>query len=224
MRSRTWIIAGLAAAAVIVAGAVTVDNLPGRSTAEGSNSTSSTHSSTAPSPSSKAPSTPGAPTTGSPAPTPGGDPSGPPQSKRFTTEVIHGAGAGKGLPKSTALPEPVSNPLPKTASATGSLAAGYPSKVLPVATASSIGTSSVATQGQHVQVTLTATSSMPVTEVLAFYRTALAKYGMYDTAAPALGGATALTFRRGTNSVTLTASPVTGGTKYIIYGAFTAKN
>jgi hypothetical protein len=65
---------------------------------------------------------------------------------------------------------------------------------------------------------------MPVTEVLAFYRTALAKYGMYDTAAPALGGATALIFRRGTNSVTLTASPVTGGTKYIIYGAFTAKN
>ena len=219
MRSRTWIIAGLAAAALIVAGAVTVSNLPGRSTAEGSNSNPS-NSSTAPSPSSNAP---GAPAKGSPAPTPGRDQSGPPQGKRFTTGGVPGA-AGKSLPKSTALPEPVSNPLPKTASAVGALAKGYPSVVVPATPQSSIGTSSVATQGQHLQVTLTATSTMTVTEVLAFYRTALAKYGMYDTAAPALGGATALTFKRGTNSVTVTTSPVTDGTKYIIYGAFTAKN
>jgi hypothetical protein len=221
MRSRTWIIAGLAAAAVIIAAAVTVDHLPGRSTAEGSSPNSnSSLSSTVPSPSSKAPGS----SKSSPAPTPGGDPSGPPQSKRFTTEVIPGSGPGKGLPKSTALPEPVSNPLPKTASSVGSLAKGYPSSVLPAAPQSSITTSSVASQGTHLQVTLTAKSSLSTTDVLAFYRTTLAKYGMYDTASPALGGATALTFRRGTDSVTVTTSPVTGGTKYIIYGAFTAKN
>ncbi|WP_426516458.1 hypothetical protein ACPPVQ_17820 [Diaminobutyricibacter sp. McL0618] len=219
MRSRTWIIAGLAAAAVIVAAAVTVDHLPGRSTAEGSTTTSS-HSSTAPSPSSN---TPGAPVTSSPAPTPGGESDGPPQSKRFTTEVIPGA-AGKALPKSTALPEPVSNPLPKTASAVGALAKGYPTSLLPATPHSSIGTSSVASQGQHLQVSLTATSTMTVTEVLAFYRTTLAKYGMYDTASPALGGATALTFKRGVDAVTITTSPVTDGTQYVIYGAFTAKN
>ncbi|NEN04787.1 hypothetical protein G3T36_02785 [Diaminobutyricibacter tongyongensis] len=84
MRSRTWIIAGLAAAALIIAGAVTVDHLPGRSAAEGPTSGSSP-SSTSSSPSSNAP---GAPTTASPVPTPDGDESGPPQSKRFTTEVI----------------------------------------------------------------------------------------------------------------------------------------
>ena len=220
MRSRTWIIAGLAAAAVIVAGAVTVDHLPGRSAAEGSGSNSS-HSSTPSSPSSNAP---GAPTTGSPAPTPGGDPSGPPQSKRFTTEVVPGAAPGKALPKTTALPEPVSNPLPKTASAVGSLAKGYPGALLPPAPNSSITTSSVASQGTHLQVTLTAKSALAIPDILAFYRTALAKYGMYDSSSPALGGATALTFKRGTNSVTVSTTPVTGGTKYIIYGAFTAKN
>jgi hypothetical protein len=219
MRSRTWIIAGLAAAALIIAGAVTVDHLPGRSAAEGPTSGSSP-SSTSSSPSSNAP---GAPTTASPVPTPDGDESGPPQSKRFTTEVVPGA-AGKGLPKSTALPEPVSNPLPKSASAVGSLATGYPSALLPAAPHSSITTSSVASQGAHLQVALTAKSSLAITEVLAFYRTALAKYGMYDSSAPALNGATALTFKRGTNSVTVSTTPVTGGTKYVIYGAFTAKS
>lgn len=220
MRSRTWIIAGLAAAALIVAVAVTVDHLPGRSTAEGPSSNAS-HSSTPSSPSSNAP---GAPTTGSAAPTPGADPSGPPQSKRFTTEVIPGAAGGKGLPKSTALPEPVSNPLPKTASAVGALAKGYPGTLLPAAPHSTIATSSVASQGQHLQVTLTATSAAAIPDILAFYRTTLAKYGMYDSSSPALGGATALTFKRGADSVTVSAKPATGGTKYIIYGAFTAKN
>lgn len=219
MKPRTWMIAGIAAAVVIVAGAIVINQLPGRGAVEGAGANAPT-SSVAPSPS---PAKSSAPLGGDGA-TPNPDASGPPQSKRFTTEVIPGSGPGSALPKSTALPEPINNPLPKTASAVGSLAKGYPSSVLPVAPGTTIKNSSVATQGSHLQVTLTAKSSQSVTDVLAFYRTALAKYGMYDSSAPAPGGATALTFTRGSNSVTVTTSPVTGGTSYILYGAFTANN
>ncbi len=217
MKSRTWIIAGVAAAVIIASGGLFVSQLPGRTTAEGP----ATHTSSS-SPSSPSPTASKAPTSSAPASPNPAAPS-PPPSKRITGEIVPGQGGKAALPKPTDLPEPISNPLPSTASAVGSLAKGYPSSVLPTAPNSSITNSSVASQGRHLQVTLTARSSISVTDVLAFYRTTLAKYGMYDNAAPALGGATALTFKRGTDSVTLTTSPVTGGTTYIIYGAFTAK-
>ena len=45
---------------------------------------------------------------------------------------------------------------------------------------------------------------------------------MYDTADPAVAGSTAVAFTRGTDSVTVTATPGSGGTSYVLYGAFTA--
>ena len=53
--------------------------------------------------------------------------------------------------------------------------------------------------------------SKKVDDLLVFYRAALAKYGMYDKAAPAVGGSTAVTFSRDGDSVTLTATPADDG-------------
>ncbi len=208
-------IAGLAAAAVIVAGAVVVNQLPGRTTADGAPPTSSANQSTLSA--SRGPGTPNS----SPGAT-GPDAPGSSQSKRFTTEVVPGTGAAGKLPKSTPVPNPVSGPLPPTASAVGSVAKGYPNDVMPAAPKSSISATSVSSQGKRLQASLTATTTLAVIDILAFYRTTLAKYGMYDTAAPALDGSTALTFTRGGNSVTLTATPVAGGSTYVVYGTFAA--
>jgi hypothetical protein len=60
-----------------------------------------------------------------------------------------------------------------------------------------------------------------VPDLLVFYRDVLAKYGMYDSPAPALGGVSSTAFRRGTDSVTIAITPIAGGTEYVVYGVFT---
>lgn len=228
MKQRTLIVAGLAAAAVIAAGAFTLTQLPTPTTSGASRSASSTPTpsdSTATTPStSPAPSAPTPSSTAGPGSGAGAGPDTPAAGKRYSTEVLPPVeSTGPALPPSEPLPVPVSAPLPRTASATGGLVSGYPEKVLPLTPGAHVDSSSVASQGDRLQVTLTATTPSGVTDVLAFYRTALAKYGMYDTAAPAQGGATALRFARDGSTVTVTAAPTDDGVEYVIFGTFTAK-
>jgi hypothetical protein len=229
MKQRTLVIAGLAAAAVIAAGAFTLTQLPTPATSDASRSGSTTP---APRASSTTPAAPTAPSSAAPTPPStagpgsgaGAGPDTPAAGKRYSTEVLPPVeSTGPALPPSDPLPVPVSAPLPRTASATGGLVSGYPEKVLPVTPGAHVASSSVASQGDRLQVTLTATSSSGVADILAFYRTALAKFGMYDVPAPAQGGATALRFSRDGGDVTITAAPTDDGVKYVIFGTFTAK-
>lgn len=229
MKQRTLLIAGLAAAAVIAAGAFTLTQLP---TPAGTDATARSASasptprtpSTSPTPASPSPTGPTPSSTAGPGSGAGAGPDVPAAGKRYSTEVLPPVeNSSPALPPSDPLPVPVSAPLPRTASATGGLVSGYPEKVLPVTPGARVASSSVASQDGRLQVTLTATSASGVTDILAFYRTALAKYGMYDAPAPAQGGATALRFDRDGSSVTVTAAPTDDGSKYIIFGTFTAK-
>lgn len=216
---RTWVILGLSAAAVIAAGAFAISQAPAPSqtpVAVGS-SPSASHSNAAKTGSGSAPGSAGSTDAPKASATP------PAATKRYTTEVLPAAPAtSPALPATTPLPFPVSAPLPKSAAAVGALATGYPASVLPQAPGSTIKTSSIASQSNHLQVTLTAGSTQQVTDIVTFYRGILAKYGMYDSAAPALAGSTSALFVRGGNSVTLTVTPATGGTTYALYAAFTA--
>lgn len=220
---RTWIVAGLGAAVVLVAGAVTLTLLPGAGAPVGGTKTVADASAT-PSAAPRATSSPTSKAGATPAPAPTAKAEPPAAGKRFTTEVIPAdPAAAPALPPSTPLPYPVAAPLPKTASATGGLVDGFPTAVLPQLPGSKVATSSVAADSPNLQVSLTGTTSGSVTDVVDFYRQALAKFGMYDAAAPALGGATAVTYSRDGNAVTLTATPGKSGTSYALYGTFTAK-
>lgn len=126
------------------------------------------------------------------------------------------------LPNSNPVAALVTLPLPDTSNAVGSIVDGFPTRVIPAAPRSSVATSSVAAEGSRLQATLTAKTSLTVVEVLDFYRSTLAKLGLYDTPAPALDGSSALSFNRGTNTVTLSATAVEGGCRYVVFGAFTA--
>lgn len=126
------------------------------------------------------------------------------------------------LPTSKPLADLVTLPLPDTSSAVGSIVAGFPTRVIPKAPHSTVATSSVATEGSHLQATLTAQTTLTVAEVMDFYRTALAKLSLLDTPAPALDGSTALTFTRGNNTVTISATTIDGGCRYVVFGAFSA--
>lgn len=222
---RTWIFSGLAAAALIAAGAFALSQLPAP-VARTASDTVPSHSSAGPTAggsggSANADGDKAAP--GAPA-TPGGGNTPPAAGKRYTTEVEPAAPAPTpALPHSTALPYPVSAPLPKTASASGKLVAGYPAKVIPQVPGSKVGTSSVASEDSHLQVTLDASTDQKVNDIVAFYRSKLAAYGMYDAAAPAVAGATSVQFARDGNSVTLTVTPGAKGTSYVLFGAFTTK-
>ncbi len=113
-------------------------------------------------------------------------------------------------------------PLPDTSSAVGSIVAGFPTRVIPEAPHSSVATSSVAAEGSRLQAALTAQTTLSVVEVMDFYRTALAGFGLFDTPAPALDGSSALAFTRGDNTVTLTATTIDGGCRYVVFGSFSA--
>ncbi|MFF2053428.1 hypothetical protein ACFVU2_17640 [Leifsonia sp. NPDC058194] len=220
---RTWIVSGLAAAVVLAAGAVTLSLLPGPAGSPTAGAPAA-GSSSSPSPSA----TTSAPAAGAPAapaaPAPTAQSSPPAAGKRFTTEVIPAdPQATPALPPSTPIPYPVSAPLPKTASATGGIVEGFPTTVLPQLPGSKVKTTSVASDSPNLQVSLTGTTDGSVTDVVGFYRQALAKFGMYDAAAPALDGATAVTYSRDGNAVTLTATPNQSGTSFALFGTFTAK-
>ena len=224
----TWIVAGLGAALLIAVGGFAISQLPPPVTggaADSAQGSSASHSGSpdAPSAGSTGSGSSGS-SGGSGARSGAGAPKNPPPSagKRYTTEVVPAKPAtGPALPPTTALPSPVNAPLPATASATGKLVAGFPSASLPAAPGSTVSSSSVASQDGHLQVSLVAKSKQGVTDILGFYRTALAKYGMYDAPAPATAGSTAVAFSRGGNSVTVTATPGSGGTSYVLYGVFT---
>jgi hypothetical protein len=128
-----------------------------------------------------------------------------------------------GLPPSPPLAPLVTSPLPKSASAAGSLVAGFPSAVIPLHPDTTVETSSVASAENRLQVTLTATTSATTEAVLEFYRVSLAANNLVDSVAPAAAGSTALLFARGADTILLTVTPTgSGGSTVSVFGAFTA--
>ena len=220
MKARRFIVGGLSLAALIIAAAAITNSLPGARVVQNAGQNAASQSATPHAPSASTP-TPGAAL--GPA-APGSAPPAAPGQKQSAEVTAPGAAKPGELPSSKPVLDPVSSPLPPTASASGTIAKGFPSAVIPEAPHSTIGTSSIASEGSHLQAALKAKTTLSAIEVLAFYRSALAPYGMFDTPAPALGGSSALTFSRGTDSVTITVTTVAGGSSYVIFGAFTAKS
>lgn len=112
----------------------------------------------------------------------------------------------------------VSAPLPKLADASGELAAGYPGEGLPPVDGSKIVSSSVSPQDTILQTTLVANSGSDAPTIKSFYQTHFAPLGFGISEAPAAAGSTAAWFTRGADKITLTVTPVQGGSKYILYG------
>ncbi|WP_130177294.1 hypothetical protein [Cryobacterium sp. SO1] len=122
------------------------------------------------------------------------------------------------------VPALVTLPLPDSSSAVGSVVNGFPDRVLPAAPQSSIASSSVAAEGSRLQAALAAQTPLAAQEVLDFYSTTLAELGLVGAPVPAPEGSSALVFRRGVNTVTLTATPVAAGSEYTVFGIFSAES
>lgn len=116
----------------------------------------------------------------------------------------------------------VTRPLPKPGAAEGELVPGFPSDLLPTPAGSAVVSSSVATEGDHMQAGVTATSTLTPDEVVAFYQATYASLGLTDRQTNAIPGSTAYAFSRGDNTITLTVAPAESGSAFSLFGAFRA--
>lgn len=213
MRTATLMILALVVIiAAIAAITVTSGRLPADRSAPGTEAASSAPDSTErPSPSS-APQEPQPTESSAPNPDAGGQEQNPSND-----------GTGPLGPRPDARVAPlISAPVPTTASALGKLVAGFPSAVISQAPESTVMFSSVASEGDRVQVGLVGMSTRAPSDVLAHYNTTLAKLGLVGGSVPAVDNSTATAFTRGPNVVTVTVTSVGGGSRYTVFGVLLA--
>jgi hypothetical protein len=142
--------------------------------------------------------------------------------KRTATEVENQASAAPvTLPPTTQKTAMFTGPVPTSASASGRLVTGFPS-VIPLAQASTVASSSVASSGTIVQATLVARTTVASAGVVDFYNQQFAKFGIVPTAVPAADGSIAFSFSRDNDNVTLTVTPAVGGSRYSVFGVLDA--
>ncbi|MCD4853217.1 hypothetical protein LN996_20555 [Arthrobacter sp. AK01] len=232
MMARRLVIAGLCLAVLIAAVAIVLDQMakPGSTSAQGPSSSSSS---------------PGTGSTGAATPTPGSTPSG--VANGGTEGSGSGAGGtGSGgadgnasaptskplevlppvIATPTGLPEPttpeplITGALPAPGSADGELVDGWPDGVLSLPSGTTIGSTSVSTSGNILQLTADGIIAKPRAEVLDSFRQSLVSHGFWSEEAPAADGAVAARFVRGTDTVTVSVSTTgTGSSRFQLLGS-----
>ncbi|MFJ4285362.1 hypothetical protein ACIPY0_06925 [Paenarthrobacter nicotinovorans] len=232
MMARRLVIAGVSLAVLIAAVALLFDQLAAKP-GPVAQSTSSPASSHSPGSGSSAP--PGTTSQGAEAPTSGSSPSG--GSSGGSTDGGGDGGASPSggqalevLPPVTAtptgLPEPtppaplITGALPEPGTASGQVVDGWPAGVLTLPAGTTIGSTSVSTSGNVLQVAADGIVDKPRAEVLGSFRDSLVSHGFWTEDAPAGEGAMAARFVRGTDTVTVSVSTTgTGSSRFQLLGS-----
>lgn len=229
MMARRLVIAGICLAVLIAAVAIVLDQMAGKP------GNTSAQSSSVPSTSSSAPASGGATPNSAGTPTSGSSSSG----------VEGGSGEGSSaegnggqstakplevLPPVTAtptgLPEPsppaplITGALPQPGAASGEVVDGWPADIVSLPSGTTIGSTSVSTSGDILQVSADGIVAKPQAEVLGSFRQSLVSHGFWSEAAPAADGAVAERFVRGTDTVTVSVSTTgTGASRFQLLGS-----
>jgi hypothetical protein len=128
-----------------------------------------------------------------------------------------------GLTSSTAKkPAPLVAKAPRSASTHGRLVAGFPRSAVPLPRSLTIVSSSVASQGRHLQVTAQASSDASPKVVRRQLTNAFTERGYTAAKAVAAPGSSAVQYRHGTDGVVITFHQrLGGGTELTLSGSFT---
>jgi hypothetical protein len=110
----------------------------------------------------------------------------------------------------------VKAPLPASASANGRLVKGFPTAIMGPAPESDILSSSIATQGDTMQVTLVARTDASEKEVTEHYRALWSKLGLTEAASSA--GSADLAYSDQYSSLSLAFTTAGTGTVYQVFG------
>lgn len=214
---RAWVV-GIALAAVISVGAVTVASLggsPGTPTARTTPQATPTESAGPSGASSNAPPSSSPPASSPPAAAP---PSQGTATPNGSNEQQQPGATGVAVVPPPPLASLYTGPLPAPASAVGKLVVGFPA-VIPLAQGTVITDSSVSSSDGILQAALVAHTPLSAPAVIAFYQSELAKVNLQVVALPAIGGSLALGFTRDGSSITLTVTASSsGGSTYTVLG------
>jgi hypothetical protein len=112
----------------------------------------------------------------------------------------------------------VAPPYPASGSAEGELVAGYPSAAMPPSPGADVLQSSIATEGDIMQVTLLGRTDASPDDVRAFYAAAWSALGLADQSGQ--DGTLTVTGRGASMSLAFTTAGT--GTRYTVYGVFRA--
>lgn len=194
MRITLWTVGAIVAAGIVLALAFLIAQPPA---GQGSDATPSADASAA-----RGPDPEGTPVAGSEVQAP--DPS---------------ATASDRLPPREGSGPLVTPPLPPSASAEGSLVDGYPRDIMGPAADSDVISSSIATEGDTMQVTLVARTDQPEDQVRSHFLSVWTSLGLVQTAQDR---GTSLAVTDGTNSMSLAFASSGTGTVYMVYGVFRA--
>ncbi len=115
----------------------------------------------------------------------------------------------------------VTEPLPASASAVGTLVAGFPT-VISLPPGSTVVSSAVATEGVRMQATVVATSTESDADVQSYFQGIFTPLGLTATETPSAPGASATTYSRGADSIIVTTTTESGGTRLSVFALFTA--
>ncbi|SDW38893.1 hypothetical protein SAMN04487912_102594 [Arthrobacter sp. cf158] len=231
MMARRLVIAGICLAVLIAAVAIVLDQMakPGATSAQSPPSSSSSQGAT--------PSGAGTSTSGSTASGAEGSGTGTGGTETNGTGNDDGGGSGPSTAKPlevlppvtatpTGLPAPsapaplITGALPAAGSASGEMVDGWPDGVLTLPSGTTIGSTSVSTSGNILQVTADGILAKPRAEVLDFFRQSLVSHGFWSEEAPAAQDAVAARFVRGTDSVTVSVSTTgTGSSRFQLLGS-----
>lgn len=115
----------------------------------------------------------------------------------------------------------LSGPLPASANARGRVVVGYPPSIAAVP-GSDIHATSVSTDQGRVQAALDASVGKNTVDVVAYYQSALAPFGLNAAHAPAVAGSTAYSFSRGPSTISLTVTAAgMHGCHYVLFATLT---
>ncbi|WP_295014245.1 hypothetical protein [uncultured Microbacterium sp.] len=123
---------------------------------------------------------------------------------------------GTGLPPLSDETPLVKAPLPASGSADGAVVAGFPENVLGPLPGSTLGSTSIATEGTRMQATLIASSTSPEDDIRAHYQQLWAGLGLH----PETTSDGTLSFTGAYESVTLAISSSGTGNRYTLSGVF----
>ncbi|MGR0159713.1 hypothetical protein [Paenarthrobacter nitroguajacolicus] len=237
MMARRLVIAGICLAVLIAAVAIILDQMavrPGPSAAQSTSSSGPTAGSSALVSGSPAPGGAEGPTVNAPSGSStsgaqgsgdgksGEDGDGPSTAKPL--EVLPPVIATPtGLPEPSA-PAPLITALPEPGSAAGEVVDGWPAGILSLPEGTTIGSTSVSTAGDVLQVAADGIIAKPQAEVLASFRQSLVSHGFWSEEAPAADGSLAERFVRGTDTVTVSVSTTgTGNSRFQLLGSLHSK-
>ncbi|BCW45956.1 hypothetical protein [Arthrobacter sp. StoSoilB5] len=231
MMARRLVIAGICLAVLIAAVALVLDQMaskPGPVTAQspassspGANPSNGTASGSA------SPSPSGSPTSGSSESSPadgGGNGAGDGGTTAKPLEVLPPVtSTPTGLPEPSAPAPLITAPLPKSGTAKGSLVEGWPGSVVAMPAGTTVGSTSISTSGNVLQLTADGIVGTSQEDVLAAFRQSLVPQGFWSEDATAPDGAVAARFVRGTDIVTVSVSVTgTGISRFQLLGSLHA--